>query len=257
MAASSSWTHNAQVFRSEEGRKETRGQRRNGEGGERKSRIHSRASLRQGCAFTEFSKATDAILGTARQLQEYRENIRRTEYGPAKARIYKRCGRTGRLINSEIEGGCPPGVSCHSPAPDTWGVKMKEQVTGGDTGNVEPPCCCSESSGVQLVTGPNGAGGLVRTLLGSAGASSTCKPSPAAARSSSFRVPDRRTDWRWNEDEVVCSEPILNLNRTRTEPEFGFRKRLRTGPNPKFGSGFEDFQILADLFEHVRTCANL
>ncbi|KAJ7018527.1 hypothetical protein C8F04DRAFT_1327404 [Mycena alexandri] len=51
--------------------------------------------------------------------------------------------------------------------------------------------------------------------------------------------------------------PILNLNRTQTEPEFRFTQWLRTGPNPKFGSGFENFEILPDLFEHVRTCVNL
>jgi hypothetical protein len=53
------------------------------------------------------------------------------------------------------------------------------------------------------------------------------------------------------------SEPIPNLNRTRTEPQFRFRHLQRTGPNPRCGSGFEDCLIFPDLSEHVRTCANL
>jgi hypothetical protein len=53
------------------------------------------------------------------------------------------------------------------------------------------------------------------------------------------------------------SEPIPNLNRTRTEPQFRFRQWQRSGPNPRCGSGFDDYWIFPDLFEHVRTCTNL
>ncbi|KAJ7127301.1 hypothetical protein C8R43DRAFT_957980 [Mycena crocata] len=37
------------------------------------------------------------------------------------------------------------------------------------------------------------------------------------------------------------SEPLPNLNRTRTAPELRFGRLNRTAPNPRFGSGFEDF----------------
>jgi hypothetical protein len=53
------------------------------------------------------------------------------------------------------------------------------------------------------------------------------------------------------------SEPIPNLNQTRAEPQFRFRQRQRTGPNPRCGSGFEDCWISLNLSEHVQTCANL
>jgi hypothetical protein len=52
------------------------------------------------------------------------------------------------------------------------------------------------------------------------------------------------------------SEPILDLNRTRNEPKYGFGQWLRTGPNLMFGLGFEDyafFRTCANMFEPVRT----
>ncbi len=49
------------------------------------------------------------------------------------------------------------------------------------------------------------------------------------------------------------SEPIPNLNRTRTEPELGFGEPSRTGPNLRSSLGFAFFEICPNLNKPDRT----